>query len=70
MGDALSDVLDSTAPTIQLEGAWDGVDGLDGCIGSILCSSECAASYEKAQDWGFKGREVKVGWYENGTEKK
>ena len=26
-------------------------------------------SDEKAQNWGFKGREVKVGWYENGTEK-
>ena len=29
-------MLDSTAPTIPFEGAWDGIDALGRCIGSIL----------------------------------
>ena len=37
-------------------------------IDIVYCAG-CAVSDEKAQNWGFKGREVKVGWYENGTEK-
>ena len=35
----------------------------------IVCCTGCAVSDEKAENRGFKGREVKVGWYENGTEK-
>ncbi|NNA14928.1 hypothetical protein HBN82_03480 [Pseudomonas lundensis] len=35
----------------------------------IVCCTGCAVNDEKAEDWDFKGREVKVGWYENGTDK-
>ena len=35
----------------------------------IVCCTGCAVSDEKAQDLGLKGRAVKVGWYENGTER-